>query len=162
MIAISDATSCVKKIAVKRNISGKSEVFVRIYNNCCLQYVWEYSIKTLLSKAGLGYNDCVGMGSSDLLNANEKNPLEQCFHFYLLNVDQAVWEDNYIGKYEQSVNMPKNFRKTVVIRRFRQIPAKMRLGSQCLCGVSEGTVEMKEARLGRWHQTGIYQHLLIL
>ena len=58
-------------------------------------------------------------------------------------------EDNYIGKYEQSVNMPKNFRKTVVIRRFRQIPAKMRLGSQYLCGVSEGTsVEMKEARLG--------------
>ena len=48
-------------------------------------------------------------------------------------------EDNYIEKYEQSVNMPKNFRKTVVIRRFRQIPAKMRLGSQYLCGVSEGT-----------------------
>ena len=58
-------------------------------------------------------------------------------------------EDNYIEKYEQSVNMPKNFRKTVVIRRFRQIPAKKRLGSQYLCGVPEGTVEMKEARLGR-------------
>ena len=53
------------------------------------------------------------------------------------------------GKYEQSMNMPKNFEKTVVIRIFRQIPAKMRLESQCLCGVPEGTIEMEEARSGR-------------
>ena len=33
----------------------------------------------------------------------------------------------------------------------RQIPAKMRLESQCLCGFPKGTVEMEEARLGRWH-----------
>ena len=52
-------------------------------------------------------------------------------------------------KYEQSVNMPKNFQKTAVIRIFRQIPAKMRLESQCLCGFPEGAVEMEEARLGR-------------
>ena len=56
---------------------------------------------------------------------------------------------NVRGKYEQSMNMPKNFQKTVIIRIFRQIPAKMRLESQCLCGFPEGTVEMKEARLGR-------------
>ena len=52
-------------------------------------------------------------------------------------------------KYEQSVNMPKNFRKTAVIRIFRQIPAKSRLESQCLCGFPDGAVEMEEARLGR-------------
>ena len=56
---------------------------------------------------------------------------------------------NVRGKYEQSMNMPKNFQKTVIIRIFRQIPAKMRLESQCLCGFPEGTVEMTEARLGR-------------
>ena len=58
-------------------------------------------------------------------------------------------EDNYREKYEQSVNMPKNFRKSAVIRKFRQIPAKTGLESQCLCGFPEGTVEMEEARLGR-------------
>ena len=57
---------------------------------------------------------------------------------------------NVRGKYEQSMNMPKNFQKTVIIRIFRQIPAKMRLESQCLCGFPKGTVvEMEEARLGR-------------
>ena len=61
-----------------------------------------------------------------------------------ISVSPNVW-----GKYEQSMNMPKNFQKTVIIRIFRQIPAKMRLESQCLCGFPEGTVEMKEARLGR-------------
>lgn len=52
-------------------------------------------------------------------------------------------------KYEQFVNVPENRKKTDVVRIFRQILAKMRLESQCLCGVSEGTVEMKEARSGR-------------
>lgn len=47
--------------------------------------------------------------------------------------------------------MPKNFQKTVIIRKFRQIPAKTGLESQCLCGVLEGTVEMEKARLGRRH-----------
>ena len=47
--------------------------------------------------------------------------------------------------------MPKKDRKPLCFRKFRQIPAKMRLGSQCLCGVSEDTVEMKRARWGRWH-----------
>ena len=47
--------------------------------------------------------------------------------------------------------MPKNFQKTVIIRMFRQIPAKTGLESQCLCGVLEGTVEMEKARLGRGH-----------
>lgn len=37
----------------------------------------------------------------------------------------------------------------LVIRIFRQIPAKTSPESQCLCGVSEGTVEMREARSGR-------------
>ena len=32
----------------------------------------------------------VSIDDPDLLNANEKIPLEQCFHFCLLNVDQAV------------------------------------------------------------------------
>ena len=58
-------------------------------------------------------------------------------------------EDNYNEKYEQIVNMPKNFRKMLIIRKFRQIPAKTGLESQCLCGVPEGTVEMEKARLGR-------------
>ena len=85
-------------------------------------------------------------------HVNEKILLERCFHFWQLNVNQAAWERIIIwGKYEQSVNMPKNSRKTVIIRKFRQIPAKMELESQCLRGVPEGTVEMKEARLGRWH-----------
>ena len=61
-----------------------------------------------------------------------------------ISVSPNVW-----GKYEQSMNMPKNFQKTVIIRIFRQIPAKMRLESQCLCGFPKGTVEMKEARSGR-------------
>ena len=52
-------------------------------------------------------------------------------------------------KYEQFMNMEENHKKPVVFRIFRQIPAKMSLGSQCVCGVAEGTVEMKEARLGR-------------
>ena len=52
-------------------------------------------------------------------------------------------------KYEQIVNMSENIRKLIDVRIFWQIPAKMSLGSQCLCGVAEGTVEMKEARLGR-------------
>ena len=52
-------------------------------------------------------------------------------------------------KYEQTVNMPKNEWKSLYFRIFRQIPAKMRLESQYLCGVSEGTVEMKRARSGR-------------
>ena len=52
-------------------------------------------------------------------------------------------------KYEQIMNMPKNRRKRLVIRIFRQIPAKMRLEAQCFQGVPEATVEMKEARLGR-------------
>ena len=60
-------------------------------------------------------------------------------------VDDIAW------KYEQTVNMPKNGRKPLCFRIFRQIPAKMRLESQCLCGVSEGTVEIRKARLGRWH-----------
>ena len=60
-------------------------------------------------------------------------------------------EDEYTGKYEQSVNMPKNFWKMANVRIFRQIPAKMRLESQCLCGFPEGTVEIEEARLGRWN-----------
>ena len=46
-------------------------------------------------------------------------------------------------KYEQIVNMPKNVRKTVIIRIFRQIPAKIGPESQDLCGLPEGTVEMK-------------------
>ena len=61
-----------------------------------------------------------------------------------ISVSPNVW-----GKYEQSMNMPKNFQKTVIIRIFRQISAKMRLESQCLCGFPKGTVEMEEARLGR-------------
>lgn len=36
----------------------------------------------------------------------------------------------------------------ITIRIFRQIPAKMSLGSPCLCGVLEGTVEMEKARQG--------------
>ena len=56
---------------------------------------------------------------------------------------------NILPKYEQSVNMPKNFPKTAVFRIFRQISAKMRLESQCLCGFPEVAVEMEEARLGR-------------
>ena len=52
-------------------------------------------------------------------------------------------------KYEQIVNMPENGWKMLVIRIFRQIPAKTSPESQYLCGVSEGTVEMKEARSGR-------------
>ena len=52
-------------------------------------------------------------------------------------------------KYEQIMNMPKNRRKRLVIRIFRQIPAKVRMETQCFQGVPGGTVEMKEARLGR-------------
>ena len=52
-------------------------------------------------------------------------------------------------KYEQFVNVPENRKKTDFVRIFRQILAKMRLESQCLCGVSEGTVEIRKARLGR-------------
>ena len=52
-------------------------------------------------------------------------------------------------KYEQIVNMPENARKSANVRIFWQIPAKMSLESQCLCGVQEGTVEMEGARLGR-------------
>ena len=47
----------------------------------------------------------------------------------------------------KSINMPKNEQKNLVFRIVRQIPAKMRLGSQYLCGFPEGTVEMREARL---------------
>lgn len=64
-------------------------------------------------------------------------------------IDNIMRKDEYREKYEQSVNMPKNFQKTVIIRKFRQIPAKTGLESQCLCGVLEGTVEMEKARLGR-------------
>ena len=61
-----------------------------------------------------------------------------------------MWRVDDIGrKYEQTVNKPKNGRKSLYFRIFRQIPAKIRLESQYLCGVSEGTVEMKKARLGR-------------
>ena len=56
-----------------------------------------------------------------------------------------------MSKYEQIVNMPENEQKILAFRIFRQIPAKMSLQSQYLCGLWEGTVEMKEARLGRWH-----------
>ena len=52
------------------------------------------------------------------------------------------------AKYEQIMNRHENEEKTAEFRIFRQIPAKMRLGSQCLCGFPEGTVEMKVARLG--------------
>ena len=52
------------------------------------------------------------------------------------------------AKYEQIMNRPENEGKTAEFRIFRQIPAKMRLGSQCLCGFPEGAVEMKAARLG--------------
>ncbi len=37
----------------------------------------------------------------------------------------------------------------LAVRIFRQISAKMSPESQYLCGVSEGTVEMREARSGR-------------
>ena len=37
-------------------------------------------------------------------------------------------------EYEQIVNMPKNEQKMLDFRIFRQIPAKMSLQSQCLCG----------------------------
>ena len=47
----------------------------------------------------------------------------------------------------KSINMPKNEQKNLVFRIVRQIPAKMRLGSQYLCGFPEGTVEMREPRL---------------
>ena len=47
--------------------------------------------------------------------------------------------------------MPKNEQKTLNFRIFRQLPAKLSLQSQYLCGFWGGTVEMKEARLGRWH-----------
>ncbi len=47
----------------------------------------------------------------------------------------------------KSINMPKNEQKNLVFRIVRQIPAKMRPGSQYLCGFPEGTVEMREARL---------------
>ena len=53
-----------------------------------------------------------------------------------------------MAKYEQIMNRPEKKGKTVEFRIFRQIPAKMRLESQCLCGFPEGTVEMKIARLG--------------
>ena len=53
-----------------------------------------------------------------------------------------------MAKYEQIMNRPEKVGKTAKFRIFRQIPAKMRLGSQCLCGSPEGTVEMKAARLG--------------
>ena len=52
-------------------------------------------------------------------------------------------------EYEKIVNMQKKGRKSFDIRMFRQIPAKMSLQSQCLCGFPAGTVEMKKARLGR-------------
>ena len=52
-------------------------------------------------------------------------------------------------KYEQIMNMPKNWRKRLIISIFRQKKKKMRLEAQCFQGVPEATVEMKEARLGR-------------
>lgn len=45
--------------------------------------------------------------------------------------------------------MPENEQKMLDFRIFKQIPAKMSLQSQCLCGFSAGTVEMIKARLGR-------------
>ncbi len=51
-------------------------------------------------------------------------------------------------KYEQIVNSTENPSKIVVFRIFRQILAKTNPEAQCLCGFPEGTVEMKEARLG--------------
>ena len=59
-------------------------------------------------------------------------------------------------KYEQIVNMPQKGRKSFDIRIFKQIPAKMSLQSQCLCGLWEGSVEMKEARSGRWHLNQLF------
>ena len=52
------------------------------------------------------------------------------------------------SKYEQIVNSTKNGEKTLDFRIFRQIPAKMRLESQYLCGFPGGTVEMRIARRG--------------
>ena len=46
------------------------------------------------------------------------------------------------------MNSTKNGEKTLDFRIFRQIPAKMGLESQYLCGLPEGTVEMRIARRG--------------
>ena len=46
------------------------------------------------------------------------------------------------------MNSTKNRGKMLDFRIFRQIPAKMGLESQYLCGLPEGTVEMRIARRG--------------
>ena len=60
-----------------------------------------------------------------------------------------LWRPDIALKYEQIMNMPEKRENMSVIRIFRQIPAETGLGSPCLCGVLEGTVEMKRARIGR-------------
>ncbi len=52
-------------------------------------------------------------------------------------------------KYEQIMNMPEKRENMLAVRIFRQILAETGLESPCLCGVPEGTVEMKRARLAR-------------
>ena len=63
----------------------------------------------------------------------------------------------------KSINMPKNEQKNLVFRIVRQIPAKMRLGSQYLCGFPEGAVEMREARLRALtlYSSGVYNRAFI-
>ena len=47
--------------------------------------------------------------------------------------------------------MTKNGVKSIKDRKFWRIHAELKQKSQYLCGVSGGTVEMKKARLGHWH-----------
>lgn len=63
----------------------------------------------------------------DLLNANKKFCLGSAFILSAKRESSCMKEVNYIREYEQIVNMPKNSLKTLVVRKFRQMPEKLGL-----------------------------------
>lgn len=113
---------------------------------CAREYILSGAVAVLFAKE----NDWKqNMGDHQMSDHQDKHPDKRLFFAKGFRYNICGGAMCKSRKYEQIVNMPENARKSANVRIFWQIPAKVSLGSQCLCGVQEGTVEMEGARSGR-------------